>query len=167
MVSRSPVTGLAVLATVLGCAGCFLGTDRAFGSQTIGVHLLNGSPAVLLYSCPGHPVTTLTITKHDIHARTEEVVWEIERTSAAAGAESVEDVPIGQAPAGYRTVVPLSAPLPPTPLDAGVTRRRPQGVVMFKVADLKEGSLRVDGSWFSQHKSVDRDRFLGVNRKNC
>jgi hypothetical protein len=122
---------------------------------------------VLLYSCPGHPVTRLAIEKHNIHSMTDEVLWSIERASAADDGESVEEITLGQAPAGYRTTVPLTSPLPSTSLDADVTRRRPDGVVTFKVADLQEGSLRVDASWFSQHHSVDRDRFLSVNRKNC
>jgi hypothetical protein len=166
-VRRRLVIGLAVLVTLLACAGYFLGGDRAYGSQTIGVYLAGGRPAVLLYSCAGRPVTTLSVAKPDFHAATDEVLWRIERTSAAGDGESMEEIRIGQAPAGYRTVVPLSAPLPSTSLYAIVSRKRLEGVVTFKVADLREGSLRVDPSWFSQHESVDRDRFLRVNRKNC
>ena len=131
---------MAVLATVLGCAGCFLGGDRVFGSQTIGVQLVEGSPAVLLYSCPGHPITTLTIKKHNIHSMTDEVLWKIERTSAASDAESVEDVTIGQTPAGYRTVVPLSAPLPTVSLDAGVTRERIRQIESKTMSKLRHPS---------------------------
>jgi len=164
---RRPVVGAAVLATALCCAGCFLGTDRVFGSQRIGVELLGGRPAVLVYSCPGHPVTAVSLKKHNIHDMNDVVLWQIERTSAAGDVESVEEILIGQAPAGYRTVVPLSSPLPATSLDVDVDRRRPDGGVTFKAANLREGSLRVDASWFSQHSSVGRDRFLSVNRKNC
>jgi hypothetical protein len=161
------VIGVAALVTVLCCAGCFLGGDRVTGAQRIGIQLLDGRPAMLLYSCPGHPVTTVTITRHDIHSQTDEVLWKIERTSAATGGESVEEILIGQAPAGYRTTAPLSSPLPSDSLDAGVIRDGFDGVVTFKVADLKAGMLRVDASWYSQHHSVDREHFLSVNRKNC
>lgn len=164
---RHALSGVTALVTVLCCAGCFLGGDRATGAQRIGIQLLGGRPAMVLYSCPGHPVTAVTITRHDVHSSTEDVLWKIERTATAASVESVEDVTIGQAPAGYRTTVPLSSPLPPSALDAAVTRKRFDGVVTFKVADLKAGLLRVDASWYSQHHSVDRDRFLSVNRKNC
>lgn len=166
-VRRGLVVATAVLASALCCTGCFLGGDRVTGGQRIGIELIGGRPAVLLYSCPGRPVTVLTIAKPNFHGPSDEVLWRIERASPAGGGESVEEIPIGQAPAGYRTVVPLASPLPATSLDADVSRSRPEGVVMFKLADLKEGSIRVDAAWFSQRDSVDRDRFLSVNRKNC
>jgi hypothetical protein len=48
-----------------------------------------------------------------------------------------------------------------------VTRFHPEGLLMFKVRDLKGGRLRVEPVWYGQHKSVSESKFLSVNRKNC
>lgn len=158
---------IAVLATFV--ASCVGTGDRAWGSQRIAIQILDGQPTLLLYSCPeGKPITSVTVVKHDIHADTDKILWQVSRAGATpAAAERVERLTIGKSAAGYQTVTPLVGTLPSTPLDVKLTRVRPDGVVDFETSQLSATALRVDQTWFDGRRSVDLNEFMRVNRKNC
>lgn len=128
-----------------------------------------GQPELLVYTCAGaDPVVTVQITKHDVHSATEEVLWQVRRTSSDRPAsETVDRIRLSDPPAGYRSVTALGGPLPDGSLDASVNRTRPRGVFTFKAHDLRTTALRVEPSWYGRHRFVDESEFLSVNRKNC
>jgi len=158
---------MAVLATL--AASCGGPGEGTWGSQNIAIALVQGQPTLLLYTCQGgNPITSVALVKHDIHADTDEVLWQVTRVPVApSAAERMESLTIGQSAVGYRILTPLNGTLPTTSLDVELTRSHLEGIVNFKTSQLNATKLRVDQSWFGGRRSVDMNKFMSVNRKNC
>ena len=169
--SRRSNLRLAAVVAIVGtvAAGCVGAGDRIWGAQTVALRLVDRRPSVVIYMCPGgKPITQISVTTHNIQADVDHVIWKLARTPAdPAATEHVDTVTIGQPAAGFETVTALVDALPTASLDINVSRDHPEGGFTFKAADLTESSLRVERSWFGGRRSVDMNKFMSVNRKNC